>query len=280
MKKKAPWDKRSASSTVGPVLIIAVIAVFAGIAILAFRYNASTPSVDRVTNCRTDMWPSVTAVLLDVTDPLTAIQATAVSSALIEIRDAIPKHGRLEIYPLQPVRQTVIAPIFTGCSPGKGTDMPRTITGEPNNITENPDLADRNWKRLFGDKIDAVIRSTATISPANESPLLEGIQSVALTAFGGSLSQQETTIKTLIVVSDMIHHTDNLSMYAGAPQFDTFAKTPYWAKIHPSLEDVRIEIRLLVRDTRRNVQQPPLLDFWARYAVAAGGSLEDWKPAQ
>jgi len=279
MKKKAPWDRRGASSAVGPALIIAVIAIFAGVAIMAFRYNASIPFVDRVTNCRTDKWPSVTAVLLDVTDPLTPIQAAAVSRALIDIGDAIPKHGRLEIYPLQPVRQTVIAPLFAGCSPGKGTDMPKTITGEPNNITENPDLADRDWKRLFGDKIDAVIGSTATLPPANESPLLEGIQSVALTAFGDALSQASPN-KTLIVVSDMIHHTGELSMYGGAPPFEAFAKTPYWARVHPSLERVELKVLLLVRDTRRNVQQPPLLDFWARYAAAAGGSLEHWKPAQ
>jgi hypothetical protein len=280
MKKKAPWDKRGGRSAVGPALIIGVSAIFIGIAIWAFLKTASAPRVDRVTNCQIDKLPSVTAVLLDVTDPLTPIQAAAVSSALTAIRDAIPKYGRLEIYPLQPVRQSVIAPIFSGCSPGKSADMTKVVTDKPNNITENPDLADRNWKRLFGDKIDAAIHNTSTLSPANESPLLEGIQSVAVTAFSSSLAQQATTEKTLIIVSDMIHHTTDLSMYGGAPQFQTFAKTPYWARVRSSLGDVHVKVLLLVRDTRRNVQQPPLLDFWASYAAAGGGSLDHWKPAQ
>ncbi len=251
--------------TVGAIII-------AGIIVAAVVLNLGRRDIDRVTGCPKDGYGSVTVVLVDLTDPISPIQAAAFRNALLKIRNDVPKFGRLEIYPLAPTTTSTIEPLFFGCSPGSGKDVDSRLYG-------NPELADRLWKKQFADKIDSVVGELQNILPQDNSPILEGIQSVTVTAFGSPLGEAAPE-KRIVLLSDMIHHTSDLSMYQGAPAFDNFKNTQYYLRIKPFLRGAKVDVFLIVRDTRRNVQQPPLYKFWLEFTTASGGFLRNWEPLQ
>jgi hypothetical protein len=83
-----------------------------------------------------------------------------------------------------------------------------------------------------------------------------------------------------VLVSDMIHHGPQLSMYQGAPEFSKFKQTPLFATSKPMLRGAQIDVYLIVRETQRNVQRPPLYRFWVEFMAAGDGYLRNWEPLQ
>jgi hypothetical protein len=143
----------------------------------------------------------------------------------------------------------------------------------------NPELADRMWHIQFADKIDQVAEKMLKLPQAQDSPIFEAIQSVAVTAFGTPKADKAQN-KRLVIFSDMIHYTSQLSMYQGAPAFDRFKQTPYYPKVKPALRDAKVDIYLIVRETRRDVQKPALYKFWVDFVAAGDGYLRNWEPMQ
>jgi hypothetical protein len=244
--------------TIGALLIIAIVG-------LGLYFNLTKRDTDRATGCPTDSYDSVTAVLVDLTDPIGPTQAAALRNALLKIRNDVPKFGRLEIYPLGSTTVTTIEPLFAGCSPGSGRDVDNRLYG-------NPELADRMWRKQFGDEM-------LKLPQSNESPIFEAIQSVAVTSFGTPKAEKAAE-KRLVIVSDMLHNTAQLKMYLGVPAFDRFKQTNYFVKVKPLLRNAQVDVYLIVRDTRRNLQQPPLYKFWVDFLAAGDGFLRNWEPLQ
>jgi hypothetical protein len=233
--------------------------------------SSTARDVDRVTGCPTDAYDNVTVVLVDLTDGLAPVQTAALRNALMIVRDETPKYGRLEIYPLEPTTKQVIAPLYVGCNPGSSKDVDNDFTG-------NRVLADRVWNRQFGERVDAVVTKLSQIKPQNSSPLLEGIQSVAITAFG--VPKARGAQKRLVIVSDMLHHTQQFSLYQGAPAFQAVSTSQYLQQTRPDLRDTDVDVHLVVRNTRRDAQKPPLYKFWVDLFEYSGGYLKHWEPLQ
>jgi hypothetical protein len=228
-------------------------------------------SVDKESGCLKDGYDTITTVLVDLTDPVTPVQAAAIKNILMKVRDAVPKYGRLEVYPLEPVATKTIAPLFAACSPGTGKDVDSKLYG-------NPELADKNFTKKFASKLQEVVENLQKLPPQNNSPILEGIQSVAVTSLGTPKSGAAQ--KHMIIISDLIHHTSQLSMYQGAPQFQKFRTTQYYQQIKPQLLGAKVDFYILARETMRDVQKLPLINFWVEYVTASEGQFNGSWPAQ
>lgn len=250
---------------IGTIIIVSIVGA-------AAYLNLGKRETSRATGCPTDHYDGITVVLIDLTDRIRPTQGAALHNALQKIRNDVPRFGRLEIYPLKSTATKTIEPLFAGCSPGSGRDVDNRWYG-------NPELADRLWKKQFAEKIDAVVADLQNIPEEANSPVLEGIQSVAVTALGAPLAEKATD-RRLVIISDMIHNTPELKMYGGVPSFDRFKTTQYFARIKPQLRQAKVDIFLLVRETHRNVQQPPLYNFWLNYVASADGYLRNWEPLQ
>ena len=268
-RKNAAVDKQRVFGWILGICGVLIIAIFAGVGIYLTENSRDT---DRISSCPKGNLDSVTLVLIDLTDPINPVQAAALRNALLEVRDSIPQYGRLEIYPLSSAKQTAIPPLFAACNPGNGRDVSSPLSG-------NAQLADRIWQKQFADKIDAIIAKVETLPPEQNSPILEAIQSVSVTGFGAPTAQTAAS-KRLILVSDMLHYTPELSMYNGAPQFDEFRASQYYLRVKPDLRGAKVDVYLIVRETKHAAQQPPLYKFWTDYFDAAGGYLRGWEPLQ
>jgi hypothetical protein len=271
-KSKLKKPKPGNSNALGWILGIGGGLAIAGIVAVGVSLSMNTRNVDRASGCPSDRYDSVTAVMIDLTDPLNPVQGAAMRNALMKVRDSVPKFGRLEIYPLASTASSAIKPVFAACSPGKGSDVSSRLYG-------NPELMDRIWRRSFGDKIDEIIKQLRQLPPGDSSPILEGIQSVTVTAFGAPIAR-DASEKQLVLISDMIQHNGDYSFYEGAPAFSAFRKEPYYLRIKPDLRQAEADVFLIVRETRKNVQQPPLYAFWVEFFEETNGNLRDWEPLQ
>jgi len=254
------------------VLAAAGVLALSAIIILGIRLKMSEVAIDQNTGCPLSGSKSVTAVLIDLTDKLSPVQTAALRNTLQKIRDRTPRYGRLEIYPLVPTVRSTITPIFAGCNPGSGRDVTNEVTG-------NRALSDRIWSADFGSKVDAVISQLALVEPQDGSPILEGMQSVAVTAFASPSAAAAETRK-LVLISDMLQHTDRFSLYQGAPAFNGVRDQPYFRETRANLRGATVDVYLIVRETRHDAQQPPLYKFWVDLVSYSDGFLQGWEPLQ
>ena len=77
----------------------------------------------------------------------------------------------------------------------------------------------------------------------------------------------------LILVSDMLQHTDGASHYRGLTAFDAFRETSFYKKIRADLRFVEIDIFYVHRDTKKKIQGAIHVNFWRNFFVDQGGVL-------
>jgi hypothetical protein len=272
VRKSKSRRSREARNWQGALMIGFVVLSLAGIAGSALYFVSQRRPIDAATNCPTDRLDHVTAVLIDLTDPISKTQQVALSNALTELRDKTPQYGRLDIYTITSAAGADRNPLFSLCNPGTGANIDSNLTG-------NRALADRIWKRDFGEKIDVALDQATRVTPMEASPLLEAVQFVAARTFGVPIVR-DAGAKRLIVVSDLLHHSADLSLYRQTPQHSEFRRGQYYTRIKPQLQGASVELLVLFRETRRNAQQRPLQNFWEEHIREAGGRLELWKPLQ
>lgn len=260
--------RRRAQERRGWIYITVAALGFLAIGAAAITFSVRERKTDKVSGCPTDHYDSVTAVLVDVTDPLDPTQSAALRNAMLKIRDATPKFGRLEIYALGPVQVRTLTPIFAACSPGSGEDVDSSLYG-------NPELADRIWKQRFGDKVAEVVNRLGELAPQANSPILEGVKSVSVTAFGNPLARNAKT-KKFILISDLIQNSAQLSMYHGVPDFDAFRHSPYFQETRPALRGADVELVPIEREAASKVQDTRWRDFWISYFQSLNDSVERW----
>ncbi len=237
-----------------------VIVIFGA---LWFYAKGQYVEIDKDSLCPKSCPAEVTVVLIDQTDPFTTVQRESLRQHLKDITQEIPRHGLLELYTIAPIREDLLKPKFRMCNPGRGSEI--------NPIIGNPALVERRWREDFFVHLEKSLEDIWRPDQATNSPIMESIQSVAVSAFKDpSVSQIP---KRLIIISDMIQHTSELSQYGGLIDFDTFRSSAYYIRVRPSLNDVKVEIYYLRRTTRRQIQGRKHIEFWQSFIADAGGTL-------
>ena len=264
-------SRRDKGSVRGIIFIVITVLVLGGGAAAGIYFNMTKRAINPQTGCPTGAFDTITTVLIDLTDPVTPVQGAAIKNILLKVRDTVPKFGRLEVYPLESVATKTIDPLFAACSPGTGADVDSRFYG-------NPDLANKRYNERFSTKLDEVIKGLKKLPPQNNSPIFEGLQSVAVTSLG--TPQAALAKKRVIIISDFIHHTQQHSMYQGVQPFKQFRTSAYYPQIKPQLVGATVDYFIIARETMRRVQGQPLVDFWFEYTEAANGVIGDWNPAQ
>jgi hypothetical protein len=104
---------------------------------------------------------------------------------------------------------------------------------------------------------------------AEQSPILESIQSVALTEL--QKPGQEKLPKRLIVASDLLQNTTDVSFYRGLPEPKTFTDSAVFRRLRTDLSGVEVELWMLERSDAATTQPRSLADLWERIIGAEGG---------
>lgn len=239
------------------MLIVAVLLAMVGMGV-SFYLRTNALEIDKKTFCPKSGVTSITALLIDATDNLSIQQKQAFLTSFQSLRDSIPLHGRLDLYFIHSTQSSLLKPVVSLCNPGHGDEI-GPLTGNPRHV-------EQIWQEGFGQPLEREISQLLEASPEKESPIMESIQSVVLTSLSEPSLRDKP--KKLIIVSDLMQHTPNLSLYRRAPATDTFIQNKSFERMKSDLRDIDISVWMLMRDNALN--RSKLAELWQRIFAEQG----------
>lgn len=248
----------SRKATLKIVFVVAVVLLVGGI---YFWAASSRRSLDEQL-CSTTP-DSVTVLLVDVTDPMNMAQRQDFENQLTKLKNSIPRYGKLIVAKVDATADRLLVPVITRCNPGTAEDV--------NSATGDPASVQKQWDEGFDAPLTAVFKRLDSATGAEQSPILESIQSVALTEL--QKPGQEKLPKRLIVASDLLQNTADVSFYRGLPEPTTFTDSAVFRRLRTDLRGVEVELWMLERSDAATTQPRSLADLWERIIGAEGGDV-------
>ncbi len=179
--------------------IIAFVVLSLGLLIFAWHaLNASADNYDRQTLCRINANDPSLLLLIDKTDPWGEKERRRLRELIEKLKQQLRRHERLAIYMLDETGTFSLAPLFEMCNPGTGR--------QANALYENARLMEQRFNEQFAAPLDKVLQTLLHPGTATRSPLLNAIGEIR-----GSKEER------LIVISDMMEYSDELSFYQEVP---------------------------------------------------------------
>jgi len=258
-KRQQDADKKGIILLVGAVLLI-VSGIF------AFFYYVE-PAVKRNpdTACRVDEEISrETIIVIDATDNFNHTQALRIKKEIGLILSSAIIDERFSLYVIDETINKE-SEKFSVCNPGDGSNK--------SELTSNKRRLKKNWEALFYDRFTDAVDELIGAHTAIQSPIIEMIKFVSVNTFLDS----RATEKRLVIVSDMLHHTQQYSHYRGSPDYTEFSKTPYALTMQPLLEGVDVQIFYLINEKHILLQNRGHIEFWNQHVLTNNGFVSSVK---
>ena len=255
------------------VALISGLAIIAAIGIAAVVWIVSInplKDVDVATFCRTKGDRSVTLVLVDATDPLTVAQDQRLKAQLMLLRDGLPRFDRIVLYAIDSTKPDGVGkPLVDACNPGKASDI--------DELRETARIVQDKYNKLFDTPFQKALKQIMAAQTQDRSPILEAIDAATNRTFG-SLKPDPRLSKRIIIISDMLQNTNDLTFYSGqVPQFPEFNSSDAFRLHRPSLSGVSLVVWEINRPTRsiaeRSIRRSEIARFWSNYFKAEGAVL-------
>lgn len=241
----------------GVLALVVVGAVMGG---AAWWWGQRKASLDPITLCPVSGPFGHNVLLVDKTDPLNMAQKAAFDLRITDlIEKKTPKGYLLSIYVLGDDFKANAAPLVELCNPGDATGH--------SELTENLKQLQRQYKEKFIQPVQSLTTQLLSVTPANESPILEMLQMVSLTSLQ---KHQVDGPKSLYVMTDLMQNSKQLSLYRGVPNFERFAETLFAQKTKIDFKDVEVHIDFL--QNAPELQKQSVFDFWQQYFKKAGAA--------
>lgn len=240
------------------LLLFAIIGI---VALIAARFYFGNPEkIDPVTLCPVSGPTQAFAVVLDVTDPLQSRMQRRVESILKKEIAQVPSGTRLTLGMVSSDPVIRNNPKFNICKPLEGKDA--------SNLYQNPAIIAKRFNTYFVKPLDDALVSLLSAEPADTSPIMESIQATVISAFQGLT---EDTPKRLIIVSDLLQHSDVFSFYRGG-NWNSLESSPDFGRLGRNLSGVDVMLYQLPRPKASNRQGSQMLEFWRRYFEVQGAN--------
>lgn len=256
-------DRKKAGDLKGYLIIFVACLILIGSFSYFFINESNKIKVDKNTYCPVNKKEQFgkTVALLDLTDPLNKTQKEFFLKEIEQLKSQIPKYHSLTIYTLDQDLDLSKSRKISMCNPGTIEDISSTFE----KISSNPKDIKNNWEKGFSEKISNVINNIIVKNNSqNTSPVMEMFQLISINEFKGF----EGTNNEIIILSDMIQNTPEMSMYSNANlSFAEFSKSPYFSKVNTNLNNnVYVKLFVLKRDGSRKIQESKSFrDFWVQY---------------
>ena len=261
--KKSKKNKKKNNNNLSLIGISIVALLFVTLIYQYFQLKQGMVELDG-DNCRVDgLFPRETVVLLDSTEALSESQQVNITNRAEKLVRNSLLHERFTIYALQdnPDR---FKPTLTLCNPGDGQEKPELLKAKKQL---------RAFKKEFEEPMIQSFRDMSNIESSESSPIMEMLKFVGLRTFAKSDSPD----KRLILVSDMVEHTESYSQYRNRNyDFRSLSATPYFREMRPSLDGVYINLLYIERASLAEIQGGDhVTKFWQPFARRSGGQIDD-----
>lgn len=258
-RKKGP----SAGAIFGAVSLILCI-VGAGGGLLYLWSKSGTGALDADLCSVADGPTSVTAVLLDVTDPISDITKVDLQRNFQRIVSAVEKGGLVEVYSLSDELGT-LKRTYRGCNPGDGASADQ--------LTSNPKRIQERWDKAFNKPLKEIEDQMGAAAEGKQSPIMAGVQRIVIESF--SDLRNENRPKTLIVASDMIEHTSLFSIYKSGVDYTAFEKSYAKERFRTPLDGIKFDVLAFDRESPLELARLP--EFWLQWVRSNGGEWGGYK---
>jgi hypothetical protein len=146
----------------------------------------------------------VTAVLVDVSDPLNTPQRLTFEKLAERLIKEAPGRSRLDIYKISGSNDEALLPIISACKPAPSFD---------NTLLSGQNFWAKKQYNEFEQPLRERFLKLATVTnPGKESPILESLFSMSLRSFFQPDTSKEIRGK-VIIISDFMQHSSLLSFY-------------------------------------------------------------------
>ncbi|WP_341368978.1 hypothetical protein [Yoonia sp. BS5-3] len=257
--RRSKRKQRGGGSEWGWYLAIGLcLAIAVGIGIAASRL-ISASQIDEATLCHLGVQHDTTLILLDVTDPVNATQQARLEAFINREIAASPVDTMLAVGIVSEFADNW-GQMFAKCKPKSGD--------EANAIYENPAFIMARYQEEFIDQVASTLATAFAGDTENQSPIMEAMQALVadVPEFGTSGSQAK-----LIIVSDMIQHSDTLSFFRGQDWAD-FVDSGGDRRLARNLQGVDIEILRITRAADNLPDRATIDGFWSRYFDLQGSN--------
>jgi len=255
----------------GFTLLLYVGASAAVLALGLFYLVLSPAQLDPITACPEAGPESSTVIIVDTSDPLAAHQQNALKRLAQFLTDSQAAH---DIY----VPPGHILSIYEIDSPEPKRLFHRCNSGDPAmrdwrgklNLSQGEVLPRLHWEKFTGTLAEAFPDVTRS---APQTPLIETIRFVRHAEFppASVLRGGDVRAGRIVIISDMLQHTDQLSHFGARLPSAVDAVKDYGL----DLRGIDIHLRYLRVDRYRQYQQGarPHFTWWREFFAAAGSPL-------
>ena len=105
------------------------------------------------------------------------------------------------------------------------------------------------------------------------SPIFEMVQMVSLASFQRHPIEGE---RRLLIISDLLHNTPELSLYKKVPNIEDFLASDYGRRTYVNLKDVQIDLYLLFNTPQFQTEE--LTEFWQSFFAKTGATIASITP--
>jgi len=249
------------NKTVLGYIIIGICLVIFGASMVSALVLKTGP-YDPETFCRDEV-SAHTIVVLDKTDSLSSSQQKFVRDYINNEKAGLGTFEKFSIFAFTEDTYANPDPVFSKCNPGTGKDA--------NQLYQNPRKIQMRFDEFFSRPLEENMSSILSDNTGSKSPIFEMIRELSFrNDFGDDVLQ-----RTLIIISDMMHHTSEYSHYKNTIDYKYFSEKPYAYEVSASLNSVNIRIVYLLRDNLGNIQGKRHLSFWEEYFEEMGAEVAD-----
>jgi hypothetical protein len=240
---------------IGICLVVFGASMVSALVLKGEQYNPETFCRDEVS--------AHSIVVLDKTDSLSSSQQKFVRDYINNEKAGLGTFEKFSIFAFTEDTYANPDPVFSKCNPGTGKDA--------NQLYQNPRKIQMRFDDLFSKPIEENMSSILSDNTGSKSPIFEMIRELPLRDdFGTAVNQ-----RTLIIISDMMHHTSEYSHYKNTIDYKYFSEKPYAYEVSASLNSVNVRIVYLLRDNLGNIQGKRHLSFWEEYFEEMGAEVAD-----
>ena len=258
-------SKRKQSSNALPLAVIGIVLLIGAVFIYKYVKVVQNTIETDSKNCRSDgLYPRDSVILIDATQRTSEAQLEDLSNQLEKIiRDSL-LYERFTVYFLRDDPER-FQPRIVVCNPGTGEGL------DPN--TNNLRKLMNKWQNSFKTPIKESIDGLSEVTPSTSSPIMEMLKFVGLRTFSRSTASD----KRLILISDMVEHTDSYSQYRNLNlDFESLSQTAFFREKRPRLNGVMINLLYIERPELSTIQGTKhITKFWQPFMRNSGGQIND-----
>ena len=214
-------------------------------------------------NCPEDgRYAAQIAILLDPSDTLTNVQEGSGAPRVLRAIEDAPATTEIRVYAVGRAGRGDPVSALRLCKP--------VDPEEVSSLTGNPRLAEMRYRDEFLAPLRRTLTAFLGVEGDTISPIVEAIQVAAVSAFQPRAADIP---RRLLVVSDMIQNSGNISFYRDSVDFGPLSRSPDYGTLRVDLAGVEVSVYLLARrGGAGRIQGGTLRRFWEDYFLDQGAS--------